>query len=173
MRAIDETPTEPLDYAALSAAYGGLLVTLAYAVRHRAKETDPLTSAELLPLGVATFTLSRAIVHEKVETWARQPFVEEDAAGRRRPKGRRLRYAVGEILTCTRCTGTWGALGLVALRVARPPAGRAIISVLAAAGINDFLQSGFTYCTASANSLESRAAEEERRAHMEPLRQAS
>ena len=36
----------------------------------------------------------------------------------RKPKGRRLRYAVGELLTCTRCMGAWSALGLVALRAA-------------------------------------------------------
>jgi len=173
VRAIDETPTEPIDYAALSVTYGGLLATLAFAARHRSSDTDPLTAAELVPLGLATFTLSRTIVHEKVESWARRPFVEEDGNGARRPKGRRMRYAIGELLTCTRCAGTWGALGLVALRVGRPPAGRAIISVLAAAGMNDFLQSGFSYCTASTNSLESRAAEEERQARSEPLRQAS
>ena len=45
---------------------------------------------------------------------------------RRRPKGRRLRYAVGELLTCTRCTGAWSALGLVALRLHSPAAGRTV-----------------------------------------------
>ena len=41
------------------------------------------------------------------------------AADGRRPRGRRLRYAVGELLSCTRCIGAWSALGLVALRTAR------------------------------------------------------
>ena len=36
----------------------------------------------------------------------------------KRPRGRRLRYAVGELLNCTRCMGAWSALGLVALRAA-------------------------------------------------------
>ena len=45
---------------------------------------------------------------------------------RRKPKGRRLRYAVGELMTCTRCMGAWSALGLVALRVHSPPAGRTV-----------------------------------------------
>ena len=66
-------------------------------------------------IAAATFALSKLIVHEKVESWIRQPFVEERPSGRR-PKGRRLRYAVGELMSCTRCTGAWCALGLIGLR---------------------------------------------------------
>src|SRR3712207_7411195 len=51
--------------------------------------------AELLPLGAATFALSKLLAHEKVETWVRQPFVEETSDGKR-PKGERLRYARSE-----------------------------------------------------------------------------
>ncbi len=69
-----------------------------------------------MPLSAATFALSKLVVQEKVETWVRQPFLEERADGKR-PRGRRLRYAVGELLNCTRCMGAWSALGLVALRV--------------------------------------------------------
>jgi hypothetical protein len=36
-----------------------------------------------------------------------------------------------------------------------------VISVLAAAGINDFLQTGFSWCRAGANTIETRAAREE------------
>jgi Protein of unknown function (DUF1360) len=174
VRPIDDTPTEPVDYALLSATYGGLLATLAFAASRRPAETEPLTAGELVPLGLATFALSKTLVHEKIETWARRPFVAEDGTGERRPRGRRLRYAVGELMTCTRCMGTWSALGLVALRVGRPPAGRAVVSVLAAAGMNDFLQSGFAWCRAEATSLESRAAREESHAAVrEPLRGAA
>ena len=72
-------------------------------------------------MSAATFALSKLLVHEKAETWLRQPFLEESAEGRR-PRGRRLRYAVGELMNCTRCMGAWSALGLVALRVHSPPA---------------------------------------------------
>jgi uncharacterized protein DUF1360 len=79
-------------------------------------------------------------VHEKVENWVRRPFVDETD---RRPKGSRLRYAVGELLTCTRCTGAWSALGLVALRTHSPAAGRTVDAVLAASAGNDLLQATF------------------------------
>jgi uncharacterized protein DUF1360 len=161
VRTLAETPTEPVDYALLSAAYGGLLATVAFAARRRAEETQPLTGGELVPLGMATFALSKTLVHEKVESWVRRPFVDEDASGARRPRGSRLRYAMGELMTCTRCMGTWSALGLVALRVGRPAAGRTVIAVLAASGMNDFLQSGFAWCRAETSSIESRAGREE------------
>jgi Protein of unknown function (DUF1360) len=146
---LEKTPTEPVDYALLTAAYGGLLGTLAYAARHRGDEIDPILGPELLPLGAATFALSKTLVHEKVESWVRSPFVVEGE--QRRPKGRRLRYAVGELMTCTRCMGTWSALGLVALRLSRPAAGRTVSAVLAASAINDFLQTTFTWSQNEAN----------------------
>ncbi len=142
MRTVDETPTEPLNYAVLSTTYGALLATLALAGRRRAGE-DPITNAEMAPLALATFALSKTLVHEKVETWLRAPFVEEEG-GEKRPRGQGMRYAVGELFTCTRCMGTWSALALVSLRVARPEAGRSVVNVLAAAGANDFLQAGFS-----------------------------
>lgn len=149
MEPIARTPTKSVDYALISAAYGGLLGALALGARGR--ETEPIAGRELLPLGIATFRLTRTLVDEKVETWVRQPFVDEEAG---RPKGRRLRYAVGELLQCTRCTGTWSALALVGLRVARPSAGRTVGAVLGVAAVNDFVQSAFSYCTAATNTVE-------------------
>lgn len=150
MRPVSETPTEPSDYAAISLTYGALLAGLATSARGR----EPLRGADLLPISAATFSLSKLVAKEKVETWVREPFVEEAPGGRRRPKGRRLRYAVGELLTCTRCLGAWSALGLVALNLHAPRAGRAVTSVLAASAGNDFLQTSFAYLCARSNAAE-------------------
>jgi hypothetical protein len=158
MDPLDETPTRPVDYALLSAAYSALLGTVAFAASRRGRQTERICTDELLPLGVATFALSKTLVHEKVEAWVRRPFVEYEGTPERRPRGRGLRYAVGELMTCTRCTGTWSALGLVALRLTRPEAGRTVISVLAATGINDFLQSSFVRSKAGASIAEQRKA---------------
>ncbi len=151
MKPVSQTPTEAADYAALSAAYGALLVGLARSSRGR----EPIGGAELVPLSAATFALSKLIVHEKVETWLRQPFVEELPDGKR-PRGRRLRYAVGELLNCSRCMGAWSALGLVALRMHSPTAGRAVTSVLAASAGNDVLHSAFSLLCAKANTEQER-----------------
>jgi hypothetical protein len=149
---IERTPTEALDYAALSAVYGALLAGTAATARRRA----PIPAAELPALAAASFALSKLVVHEKVESWIRRPFVDE---GERRPKGRRLRYAIGELLTCTRCTGAWSALGLVALRLHSPNAGRTVSTVLAASAGNDMLQAAFQWICAHATA-EQKVAED-------------
>ena len=131
----------------VSAIYGTLLAGTAVSARGRPRSP----AAELPALAAASFALSKLVVHEKVESWVRRPFVDEE---RRKPKGRRLRYAVGELLTCTRCMGAWSALGLVALRLHAPAAGRTVTTVLAASAGNDLLQAGFKAICAHANATE-------------------
>ncbi|HEY3186465.1 MAG TPA: DUF1360 domain-containing protein [Solirubrobacteraceae bacterium] len=150
MDPVDETPTEPVDYAAISATYGALLGTLVLAARERGEES--LRPAEFVPLGVAAFALTKVVSREKIETWVRRPFVEEADGGR--PKGRRLRYAVGELLTCTRCLGAWSALGLTALRVTRPRESRVVTTALATSAVNDFLFAGFAWLCAASDATE-------------------
>jgi hypothetical protein len=147
VRPVAQTPTEATDYAALSAVYGVLLGTAAVTGRHR----EPVPRGELPVLAAATIALSKLIVHEKIETWIRRPFVDEGGESRR-PKGRRLRYAVGELLTCTRCTGAWSALALVALRLNAPRTGQTVSTVLAASAGNDMLQAGFQWLCAGATT---------------------
>jgi hypothetical protein len=159
-----ETNPEPAsssDYAALSAGWGALLGAVLVAARDKGDE--PVRPAEVLPLGLATFALAKLVAKEKVDAWVREPFVEERAGGRE-PKGEGLRYAVGELITCTRCVGVWSALGLTALRVTRPREARVVNAVLGASAINDVAQAGFTWLCRKANPPASREpASSERR----------
>jgi hypothetical protein len=141
--------TTPSDYATINAVYAALAAGLLYATRERAAE-DPIAVRELVPLSAATFALSKVIAREKVGTWVREPFVDQDGHPPE-PAGRGLRRAVGELVTCTRCVGAWSALGVVGLRVASPTTGRTVANVLAASAANDFLQAGFRWlCNRSA-----------------------
>jgi hypothetical protein len=135
--------TDPSDYFAINAAYAAIAAALVYATRERAAE-DPIPVRELVPLSAATFALSKVIAREKVGTWVREPFVDQDGHPPE-PTGRGLRRAVGELVTCTRCIGAWSALGVVGLRVASPTIGRTVTNVLAASAANDFLQAGFRW----------------------------
>lgn len=137
--------TAPGAYAALEAVYlGGLGGVIALAHR-RARDGSPAISRSELPvLALATFALADTLAKEKISTWLREPFVREDADHKPvEAEGTGLRHAIGELMTCTRCVGTWSALALVGLRTASPAAGRTTASVLALAGVNDLLQSGF------------------------------
>jgi Protein of unknown function (DUF1360) len=157
-----DRPAGAVDYAALSAGWASLLGALLAAARDKGDE--PVRPEEIVPLGIATFALSKLIAKEKVDAWMREPFVEEGPGGERHPKGRGLRYAVGEMLTCTRCVGTWSALGIVALRVTRPREARVITAVLGASAVSDWTQAGFTWVCARSNAAAAQASQDEARA---------
>ena len=152
---VRETPTEPVDYAAISAGYGALVAAVLLAARDHGDE--PIRATEIVPLGAATFALSKLIAKEKVDTWVREPFLEELPSGERRPKGRRLRYAVGELLSCSRCVGAWSSLALVGLRLTRPREARVVTTLLGTSALNDFLHAGFTHLCASSNIAQQEA----------------
>src|SRR3954469_15610928 len=156
MDSVARTPTEPVDYAAISAGYAAAATAVLLAARGD-KGEEVMHPAEILPLGIAAFALAKLISKEKVESWVREPFVEELPDGERRPKGRRLRYAVGELLTCTRCVGAWSSLGLVGLRLRRPHEARVLAALLGTSAVNDWLQAGFTYVCAQGNAAQREA----------------
>ena len=137
--------TGPGHYAALEAAFLGGLTAVVALTRRRERDGTPAIPRRDLPvLAVATFALAVVLAKEKVSTWLREPFVLESADHKPvEPEGDGLRHAIGELLTCTRCVGTWSALALVGLRTASPSAGRATANILALAGVNDLMQSGF------------------------------
>lgn len=147
MEPVSRTPTRPRDYAALSATYGTLLGTVVLAAREHGAQ--PISGRDLPQLGLAAFALSKLIAKEKVESWVREPFLDEES---RRPKGEGMRYAMGELLGCTRCIGAWSSLGLVALRATRPREARVVTAVLATSALNDFLQTGFTLLCARSDA---------------------
>ena len=89
---------EPADYATLNIAYGALLTALIVATRKRAQSQEPIPAIELVPMSAATFALAKVIAREKIGSWVREPFVEEDSTQSRpaRPRaatgGRRARH---------------------------------------------------------------------------------
>jgi hypothetical protein len=156
MENLSQTPTSPRDYGLLNIVWAGALTALLRATaRNGARDAPP--PGELPVLGVATFAITKALSKEKVGVWARAPLVERGADGERHPRGRGVHYVLGELVTCSRCLGTWGSLGLVGLRVARPREGRIVASVLATAGLNDIMQAGFSAICAKTNQTESSA----------------
>jgi len=169
---LSRKPTEAHDYVAINVAWASMLAGLLGATGRGGKPGP--AGAELPVFGLATFTLTKALAKEKVGVWARDPLVEDDDAQERQPRGRGLRYVLGELVTCPRCLGTWGSLGLVGLRVARPREGRIVAGILATAAINDFLQTSFTLLCAKANATESGAEVVESQArHIQAVEQAS
>ncbi len=137
--------TTPANYALLEAVFLLGLVGVIALSRRRERDCSPAIPQRDLPvMALATFALADTLAKEKISTWLREPFVVEDGQHKPvAPEGHGLRHAIGELLTCTRCVGTWSALALVGLRTASPSAGRAVANVLALAGGNDLMQTCF------------------------------
>ncbi len=68
-----------------------------------------------------------------------------------------MQQAIGELVTCTRCIGTWIGAGLAALQILAPRTGRLLTLVARGGRANDFMLAGFSALTAKANELEQRA----------------
>jgi hypothetical protein len=140
VKPVTQTPTEPHDYAVVATAYGALAGAVALLAARRRDDAVPTEPAELAVYAAATAGLSRMLAHEKIGSWVREPFVEEPTEGERHPRGHGLRYALGELLSCTRCLGSWSALVLIGLRALAPRPARVIATLLALSATNDVLQ---------------------------------
>jgi hypothetical protein len=137
---------------------GGLALAGALA---RLLDRDPRDrdTLDLIVLSAATFKAARTISSDEVTSFIREPFVEREAGdGDEDPvETGDLRQAIGELVTCSRCIGTWVAAALAATQILTPRFGRVLTWSLAAAGLNDWLQGGFAALTSKANELEQRA----------------
>src|SRR6266516_7881553 len=134
------------------AAAGGLAGVLG---RNPAGQT-PL---DFVVLSAASFKAARTLARDEVTSFLREPFVEGEAheGGEEPLETGDLRQAIGELVTCSRCGGTWAAAALAVSQILAPRFGRLLTWSLAAAGTNDFLQAGFATLTHKSNELEQRA----------------
>jgi hypothetical protein len=146
-------------YAGITGAFvGGLALAgaLAHLLDRDPRDHDAL---DLVVLGAATFKAARTITRDDVASFIREPFVEGEAGEGREHAVETgdLRQAIGELVTCSRCVGTWVAGGLATTQILAPRFGRILTWTLAAAGLNDWLQAGFAALATKANDLDRRA----------------
>ena len=127
-------------YAAIMAAFCGGLAGAGAIARALGRDPHEHSALDLATLALATFKAARTIARDPVASFIREPLVQERHEGD-------LRQALAELVTCTRCTGTWVAAGLGASQIVAPRFGRLMTWTLGAAGLNDFLQAGFAALT--------------------------
>jgi hypothetical protein len=113
------------------------------------------TALDLAILGLATFKAARTLASDEVTSFIREPFVEgKPPEPEERPVRGGLKQAVGELVTCSRCVGTWVAAGLAGAEILAPRTGRILTWSLAVGGANDLLQAAFVLLTGTANRVE-------------------
>ena len=145
-------------YAGIAGTFlGGLAVagTLAHLLDHDPRDNSTL---DFVVLGAATFKAARTITRDDVGSFIREPFVEGEAGEgeEHAVETGDLRQALGELVTCSRCIGTWMAAGLGTTQILAPRFGRVLTWTLAAGALNDWLQAGFAALTAKANEIQDR-----------------
>jgi len=154
---MDFVPDRPPygSYATIMGTFAGLLAAAGALGRMLDRDPQCQSALDLVVLGGATFKASRTLARDEVTSFIRQPFVRGEAHSGEgeEPVEGGMAQAIGELVTCTRCVGTWAAAGLASTQILAPRFGRMLTWSLAAAAANDFLQAGFSALRAKANTL--------------------
>ena len=147
-------------YAAILATFCGGLVGAGLLARALGRDPEEHTALDLVTLALATYKAARTLATRRgdelppravrggARTKAAKSPVEDGG----------MRQAIGELVTCSRCVGTWVAAGLGATQIVAPRFGRLLTWTLGAAGLNDFLQAGFAALTNKSNEIEERVS---------------
>jgi hypothetical protein len=141
----DEEP--PLkSYVALMATFSAAACTFAAWFRASGHELpDRIGARDLALLTLASHRTSRLIAKDRVTSGLRAPFTHyEGEAGpgevSEQPRGRGLRRAIGELISCPYCLGMWTSAMFVAGLLVAPRFTRWTASVLAVFFGSDLLQ---------------------------------
>jgi hypothetical protein len=136
-------------YAAIMGTFAGGLALAGALSRQLGRDPQCQNALDLTVLCAASFKAARTLARDEVTSFIREPFVRGHAhEGDEEPvETGDLHQALGELVTCSRCVGTWAAAALAATQVLAPRFGRLLTWSLAAAGINDFMQAGFARLT--------------------------
>jgi hypothetical protein len=146
-------------YAAITGVFLGGLGVAGLAARLLDRNPACQTPLDFLVLSAASFKAARTVAREEVTSFLREPFVRGEAhEGAEDPvQSGDYRQAIGELVTCSRCGGTWAAAFLASTQILAPRFGRILTWSLAVAGVNDWLQAGFAALTQKASELEIRS----------------
>src|SRR2546429_7301634 len=142
-------------YAVITGVFAGGLGIAGLLSRALRRDPQCQTPLDLVVLSAASFKASRTLARDEVTSFLREPFVQGRAhtGDDEEPVEGGMHQAIGELVTCSRCVGTWAAAALAVTQILAPRFGRLLTWSLAAAGANDFLQAGFTALSGKANEL--------------------
>jgi len=144
-------------YVGLMAAYGVAVVGMGVFVRRRGQPLPAVSVGDVVLVGVATHKLARRLSKSSVTSPLRAPFTRyEGVSGpaelHEEVRGRGLRKAVGELVTCPFCLSQWCATAFLLGLILNPRATRLVASLFASLALADGLQ--FAYCWAESQAEE-------------------
>ena len=98
-------------YASIMGTFAGGLAVAGALARMLDRDPQCHTALDFAVLSAAAFKAARTLSHDEVTSFIRQPFVRGDAHSgeQEEPVEGGLDQAIGELVTCSRCIGTWVA----------------------------------------------------------------
>jgi hypothetical protein len=150
-------------YAAVMGVFAGTAAGLSAIAARTGRRAPEMTPFDLVLLGLATHKVSRIVAKDAVTSPVRAPFTRfEGSAGdaevSEQVTGSGVRKAVGELVTCPFCLGTWVATALLAGQTFLPGIARPVTSVFSAVAVSDFLQLAYASAQQRTTPAEQRAS---------------
>ena len=98
-------------YAAIMGTFLAGLGLTGWLARRRDRDPQCQTPLDLVVLSAASFKAARTLSHDEVTSFIRQPFVRGHAhtGEDEEPVAGGMEQAIGGLVTCSRCVGTWTA----------------------------------------------------------------
>jgi hypothetical protein len=122
-------------YAVLIAIFNALFAGFLLLYRNREKGLEKVEPLDVALLGMATLRMSKLVSEDEITSVVRKPVVKEDH-GEKRPQGTGLRGAIGKLVLCPTCTGTWVAAFLTYSLHLWPRPTRPFLAMMSASGIS-------------------------------------
>jgi hypothetical protein len=144
----EDRPLVP--YLGIMSAYGGLFGGALYTLHRRGHDLPETVGAgDIALIALATQKLARVIAKDKITSPFRAPFTKfEDTAGHgelsEEPRGRGWRKALGELVACPYCLGTWITGSFTLGLVAAPRPTRLVATLFATQAIADGIQIAYS-----------------------------
>jgi hypothetical protein len=145
-------------YAALVSVWLGGLAAFIGLIKTFNRPVPRMDAGDVALLAGATFHLSRLISKDAVMSFARAPFThyeETGAPGEVNEKPRKdteTQHAIGELISCPFCMGTWVAAGLTYSYTFFPAITRLLASMFCIVGLADVAQLAYGTATKKAES---------------------
>ena len=155
----EQHPHKDAGYAALTGTFLVGAGAAIFGLERKGRLPERFAPGDMALLGIASYQLSRTITRDRVMTFVRRPFAEEEGpAGRgevkSEPKGTGLRRAVGELLICPFCMTQWVAAGALAGLCVAPRTTRFAASVLAVRTVAETANIAHEAATAQVDRME-------------------
>ena len=122
-------------YSLLIVLYNALFGSFLLLYGRKNNTLERVTGLDLVMLGLSTLRLSKLVSEDEITVVLRQPLITEEN-GEKRPQGQGLRRALGKLVLCPTCTGTWVAAFLGYALHLFPGATRPLLAIMSASGIS-------------------------------------